>query len=186
MKPVINIYVLSDNHFNHWNINRLCERGFNSLEHMNNTMISRWNRAVKPNDLVIHLGDLIFTKGASEEVAKVIKCLNGRKVLIKGNHDRKSYSWYLTHGINFICEKSVWYYNKKSILFVHRPSDVSLAEIKRYDYIIHGHQHNSTPLIQQKGETVFVNISVENVKYSPVNLITLLNRLKQAYYKERG
>lgn len=511
MKPTINLYVLSDNHFNHWNINRLCKRGFNSLEHMNDTMIKRWNRVVKPTDIVVHVGDIIFTKGASEDVAKVISQLNGRKILVVGNHDRKcickntriltengykyhyeietgdivptvnletgkvfmepvldkyeyqkepflyeakhrsgemrlsnhhtvihqsgllkrsnkwqkdlcenlasknhervipcyfssngqykvdenklklmawimtdgyikdnfqivlyqskqkyikeikrllkvlgfvykektrqrkikeiqgkklknfpleshefyinptqskdflrslnffnkynfpkflwelsdkdfeifinemvkgdgsllkngtrviwgkkkwleslmglcvthnlstnllkqtntnnyylcirannshkqfekkhwkkiryndlvwcihtnnnnffaelngktfvtgnSYNWYLTHGFDFVCDQFAWDYNKKKILFVHNPNHVRMPDLNTYHYVIHGHQHNSTPFIQKKRGCIFVNVSVEHIDYTPLNLITLLNRLKQGYYDDKS
>lgn len=185
MKPLINIHTISDSHFNHWNINRLCNRGFQSLKHMDGTQTKRWNTIVKPHDIIIIVGDLIFTKGISQEVAKIIQSLNGRKILVHGNHDRKTYSWYLTHGIDFICDTFSWDFNHKKILFVHSPHDVKTPDLTKYHYIIHGHQHNSTPFIQKKRRCTFVNVSAEHLNYTPINLITLLNRLQQGYYKKK-
>ena len=88
MRPDINIFVISDNHFNHWNINHHCNRKFRSLREMNYTMAKRWNSSIRPQDLVICLGDLVFTKGKSDKIKETIKNLNGRKILVKGNHDR--------------------------------------------------------------------------------------------------
>jgi len=92
MKSLLNIFVTSDQHFNHFKISQLCGRKFRSLEEMHNVMIKLWNNTIRPQDIVIHLGDIVFTKGASSEVSKIISQLNGRIILVKGNHDRKSYS----------------------------------------------------------------------------------------------
>lgn len=182
MRPTINIYVIADNHFNHWNINRYCSRGFKDLKDMNSTMIKRWNKIVRPEDLVIHLGDLVFTKGSSEEIKKVINSLNGRKILIKGNHDRKSYSYYLTNGIDFVCERMIWEFNKKKVLFIHSPHEITYNDYRTCKYIIHGHSHNKGLFIHKRKQCRIVNVSVENINYTPMSLITLLNKLQQGYY----
>jgi len=182
MKPTINIYVIADNHFNHWNINKYCSRGFKDLQDMNSTMIKRWNKIVRPEDLVIHIGDLVFTKGSSEEIKKIIKSLNGRKILIKGNHDRKSYSYYLTNGIDFVCERMIWEFNKKKVLFIHSPHEITFNDYRTCKYIIHGHSHNKGQFIHKRKQCRIINVSVENINYTPMSLITLLNRLQQGYY----
>lgn len=54
-------------------------------------MIERWNSVVSSNDTVYHLGDFCFCKrGESyEEVAmNYLSKLNGRVILVLGNHDR--------------------------------------------------------------------------------------------------
>ena len=184
MKPEFNIHVISDNHLRHEAINKLCHRGFRNLAEMDKTQIQRWNQTVKPHDLVIHVGDYVWTQGESASIAEIIKSMNGRKVLIRGNHDRKSYAWYLANGIDFICEKCTWDYNGKSILFIHNPNKVTAEELKNHKYIIHGHQHNSTPFLTKKNKTTIINVSVEHLKYTPISLTTLLHRLGQGYYEK--
>ena len=184
MKPSFNIYVSSDQHFNHWAINRYCKRGFKSLQDMNSTMIKKWNRLVRPDDLIIHVGDLIFTQGASKNIIEILKQLNGRIILVRGNHDRKSYSYYMTNGIDFICERFSWYFNKKKILFIHSPHDVTYNDLKTCRYIIHGHSHDKGKFIHKNKQCQLINVSVENTKFAPLNLVTLLNRVKQGYYEK--
>ena len=53
---------------------------------MNEVMIERWNARVRPQDTVFHCGD--FALGKTEPVQAVRDRLNGRIVLIRGNHDR--------------------------------------------------------------------------------------------------
>ena len=76
--------IVSDTHFNHEKLVR--QRGFNSVEEMNEHIIKIWNEKIKPNDKVIHLGDFAFLddfKGIEE----ICKRLNGNITLVLGNHD---------------------------------------------------------------------------------------------------
>lgn len=79
------IWFTSDNHFFHSNILRLSKRPFSSLAQMHETMIKNWNDRVKPGELVYVIGDFSF---ANPKLTKrVMDQLNGKKILIKGNHD---------------------------------------------------------------------------------------------------
>ena len=80
------VFFTSDTHFNHTNIIRFCNRPFKDVSHMNETIISNWNRVVSPEDIVFHLGD--FCLGGSAEWVNVLNRLNGKIYLISGNHDR--------------------------------------------------------------------------------------------------
>lgn len=48
----------------------------------------RWNAVVQPNDDVFVLGDFAMGKGWQEVVEVVLAQMSGRKVLVKGNHDK--------------------------------------------------------------------------------------------------
>ena len=58
------------------------------FESWNEMLISRWNKVVRPCDTVYILGDLAL--GNYDAVKNVLGCLNGRKILVKGNHDNWS------------------------------------------------------------------------------------------------
>ena len=79
------VFFTSDTHFDHTSILRHCNRPFNDIEEMNRTLIENWNRVVGKNDLVFHLGDFAF--GGAEVWNRFLDQLNGRIVLIVGNHD---------------------------------------------------------------------------------------------------
>ena len=90
-----NTYVIGDTHLFHENIlkyepsrRKYLEGGFPSHE---DWLIENWNSVVKENDLVIHLGDFSFKPHIFAEYALF---LNGKKILIAGNHDAKDASIY--------------------------------------------------------------------------------------------
>ncbi|MBO1026938.1 hypothetical protein IPU75_19725 [Ochrobactrum sp. SD129] len=78
-------YYVADTHFGHEAIIGLCNRPFNSIREMDDFIVDRWNSVVRPIDLVYHLGDFSF--GGAAHAKSIFNRLNGRKVLILGNHD---------------------------------------------------------------------------------------------------
>src|SRR6056300_578004 len=94
-----NRFFISDTHFDHANILTFTDyagkpvREFDSVEAMNEAMIERWNAVVKPGDTVYHLGDVAIAKRGLTHLAR----LNGRKILVKGNHDIFKLKDYVEH-----------------------------------------------------------------------------------------
>lgn len=79
------IWFTSDTHWGHKNIIRFCNRPWNSVEEMDEALISNWNSTVGKEDLVFHLGDFAFASNSRWK--EIIEQLNGHIVLILGNHD---------------------------------------------------------------------------------------------------
>lgn len=79
-------FFTSDTHFGHERIISLCNRPFLNVEEMDEYMILRWNQTVGPDDTVFHLGDVAMGKIA--ETLPLVGRLNGKKILVPGNHDR--------------------------------------------------------------------------------------------------
>lgn len=75
----------SDLHFFHNLILKKYRSESPSLQEMHEKMIIQWNKQVKSRDMVYIIGDVSF--GRWEETKEVLSKLNGRKVLIRGNHD---------------------------------------------------------------------------------------------------
>lgn len=82
------IWFTSDTHFGHDNIIKFCNRPFKDANEMNKVLIENWNRVVQPDDIVFHLGDFAF--GGSYLWNNMLHALNGKIILIKGNHDIKN------------------------------------------------------------------------------------------------
>ena len=79
-------FYISDWHYGHANCISFDNRPFLDVKSMNEMLISNWNNAVSPGDVVYVLGDMFWCK--QEEAMPVLDQLNGTKILIKGNHDR--------------------------------------------------------------------------------------------------
>lgn len=85
------VWFASDHHFGHENIRRYEARlrgHFSSADEMNDAILDIHNSLVDPDDTVYLLGDL-----AMGDFARSItwaERLNGRKLLVAGNHDKHS------------------------------------------------------------------------------------------------
>lgn len=95
------LFVTSDHHFGHANLLKFQDKAgayfrgdkFGSVEEMDEEMIVRWNEVVKPDDKVYHLGDFCMSL-RTDRILWYAHQLNGRKVLIRGNHDKGKLSAY--------------------------------------------------------------------------------------------
>ena len=86
------IFFTSDTHFNHKNIIKYepVSRPFATVEQMNQEIINRWNSVVSDDDIVIHLGDFFMGTLDAEEMARIMRQLKCKNIiLVKGNHDSK-------------------------------------------------------------------------------------------------
>lgn len=165
-----NIFVISDTHFFHKNILGFLKEdgtpvrpGFSSVEEMNETIIDRWNKTVKPDDIVYHLGD--FTFGNKKNIP-IANRLFGKKRIILGNHDYEAREYY-----PFFDKVMSWrqFGEYKIPLFLcHYPLDESAFNYRtrKQGLNIHGHLH-------EKASTrpdIHVNVCVEKTNYTPINL----------------
>lgn len=143
-------YYIADSHFFHAALNdRMDCRGFSGVEEMNEYMLTKWNQKVRKNDDVIILGDLSL--GNAEETNTLLKRLNGRLYLIKGNHDR-----FLSNK-DMDVSRFTWIKpyeelsdNKRKVVLCHYPIMCYNGQYRRgadgtpKTYMLYGHVHNTT------------------------------------------
>lgn len=98
-------------------------------------IINNYCKRIKPNDLVINLGDLVdgeFTN--KNELANVLKGLPGKKIHVRGNNDIFDVNFYKNQcGFLYSVDTFVW----NNIIFSHMPIE------NAFDLNVHGHIHNS-------------------------------------------
>ena len=144
-------YFISDLHFYHEALNkRMDKRGFISAEDMNEYMIDRWNSRVRnKKDEVVILGDFSLSHVASETSA-VLNRLNGRKILVRGNHDRYlSDTGFDSSLFEEIVDYREYSDNKRKVICCHYPivcynRQYSLDEGGNpRSYMLYGHVHNT-------------------------------------------
>ena len=154
----MSVYLVADTHFGHRQILLYEKRPFESVEEMDRELVKRWNKTVKKGDLVIHLGDFALTGRA--RIYELLEKLNGKKWLIMGNHDwSHSTSWWRRAGFEEAFKQPIIY--EEFFILSHRP--VYLNESMPFANL-HGHIHSKK--MDYKG---YVNMSVENWDYKPVN-----------------
>lgn len=166
-------WLISDTHFNHTQkMMEWCGRPANYEQQLFDNMM-----AIPKEDVLIHLGDILI--GKDEEMhARYIQPLQCKKWLAKGNHDHKSYSWYLTHGWDAVSEEFKLFYGGKRIVFTHIP----VPHRTDFDLNIHGHFHNTDHRSQEPEIVAFYTedhhklVSSEHLNYKSI----LLDRFMQA------
>lgn len=150
------IYFTSDMHFGHRNIINLCQRPFSSVEEMNNCMIQNWNKTIKNNDEVYILGDVAW--GEPDEY---LKQLDGKKYLVKGNHDKIQSSEYL----RWIKDYHEFKYIGIRFVLCHYPIEEWNGYF-RGSIHLHGHQHNHIPVTADRR----IDVGVDANDFRPVSI----------------
>jgi len=123
-------WVLADTHFGH---RMLIDEGHRP-DGYDTKIINLWRMLVKEDDLLIHLGDVALPD-SDKEIWEIIQRLPGRKILVMGNHDKRSAKWYMERGFAFACDA----FELSNILFTHRPQLEIPAGIH---HNVHGHLHS--------------------------------------------
>lgn len=155
----MSIYVTSDLHFNHLGILRTCRPQFKTVEEHNEFVIKNYNSVVGKDDLVYILGDLGFTP--IKDLKPLVSRLNGRKILVLGNHDKGTVGEYRAMGFIEVYDHPLYY--SKNIILSHEPIKEALDN--PYVYNIHGHLHKSKLKLPN-----YININIDETDFLPVSL----------------
>jgi calcineurin-like phosphoesterase family protein len=155
-------------------------RGFETEYQHDEHLISQWNKVVHKKDLTYILGDITMEK--SNDYYQLDR-LNGRKVVVLGNHDR----WQdVPHLLNYV-DGVAGMIDYKGFTLTHAPIHVS--EIGQYRGNIHAHIHHKNvladfnvnrmyadtednPIISTKGKYFCVDAKL--IEYQPKTIQELL------------
>lgn len=153
-------YVIGDTHFGHSSIIEYCNRPFDNVEEMNEELVSRWNNVVSDDDTVIHLGDVRHHPDPGTTASWFSK-LNGKKLLVRGNHDGDVGQNAPFHAVSSCTIQHGRYH----FYLEHEPAGFS-------GWQIHGHSHDNDlvtyPFIHQGAKRV--NVSADVINYKPLSL----------------
>lgn len=158
------IYFISDTHFYHSNIIKYCDRPFNNINEMNETIINNWNNIVNKQDTIYHLGD--FCLSSDDEIKNIFNRLNGNIILIRGNHDRKPVKFYEEIGFKVLTHAPI-ILDEYKLMLSHVPLPDS--KIKKGYINLHGHIHNKK-ISDDYSEKKHINLSVDVTNYKPISL----------------
>lgn len=163
-----NTFFISDTHFGHAGVCRFLRedgtklRPWDDPAEMDEALVANWNSRVNPNDKVYHVGDVVINRRA----LVILKRLNGKKCLIKGNHDifrLEEYSQY------FYDVRAYKHYNDMMLSHIPMHKDC----VARFGVNIHGHLHANIirhPVFKDQPDADYFNVSVEQINYTPISL----------------
>ena len=177
-------FFIADTHFNHDREYIYKVRGFDSVQDMNNAIISNWNSAIGSDDQVYFLGD--FFLGTDEEyILDTINGLNGEIHLILGNHDtdKKIELYKKTPKIKEIVYASKIVHNKRTIMLSHYPMMTATLESdpNHATLGIHGHVHTVNKFYE--GRPYMYNASCDAQKCRPIHIEQVLKEIDEEIQK---
>ena len=156
------IFFTADCHFHHANIIRYCDRPFASVEEQDRNLEDNWNATVGKDDEIWVLGDFSFC-----DPVPILARLNGRKHLIRGNHDYKnnrSIKWEqpmveLKHG-------------GRTLVLCHYPMVSWRASGHLQTIHLHGHSHG-----KYTHSKLAMDVGVDVNGFRPVSFDEVVRRM---------
>ena len=187
---VMTTWFTADHHFGHHNIIDYCSRPFTDVSAMNDALVQNWNDEVSPGDTVWVVGD--FALGKISETLPIAGGLNGRKILVAGNHDRcwfghgkRSDGWterYLDAGFEEVIQGSTHVeIDGQRVLLCHFPYRGDSQDQDRFadarpvdkgEWLLHGHVHDRW---LQRGR--MVNVGVDATCFRPMSADTVAAKI---------
>jgi len=175
----------SDPHYGHRNISKYACRPFVSVHQMNEELITRYNDTVGENDFCLWFGDAYFMP---KEAAKtMLGRLNGRKAIIKGNHDKHSGRWFLGIGFSYVFEGPIHLtIAGRAARASHYPYITTIKDMPHHKYrdrypmpikgeiLLHGHIHKSYKMYENQ-----IHVGVDAWDYRPVSVKQIEDLINQ-------
>jgi calcineurin-like phosphoesterase family protein len=180
-------FLVSDTHFGHAGVCKFTEadgvtkvRPWTDPDEMDEEMIRRWNDAVRPNDKVYHLGDVVINRKSLKTMTR----LNGDKVLIRGNHDIFRDDEYREYFRELRA-----YHVLNGMILSHIP--LHEASLGRFGVNIHGHLHSNKVkkargvdartgaiLYSDENDVRYHCVCVEQTDFTPILLEDVCKRIE--------
>ena len=173
-----NTFFASDTHLGHKNILVFRHGGdqgarirphWDAIEEHDEALIENWNRVVRPQDKVYHLGDCVINR----KFLPLLGRLNGNKRLVRGNHDIFPITEYLkyfgeVYGVRVL----------EDMILSHIPLNKECITA-RFQTNVHGHLHSN--VIK---DPMYLCVSMEQINFTPISIEDVRAQIR--VNKERG
>ena len=165
------LYLTADLHFGHRNVIEYEHRPFSDVTEMDDVLIRNWNSVITSQDTVYVLGDVSFYN--KTKTADLIGRLNGKKILVLGNHDwDHSEQYWREVGFESAYKlKAVMIDN--DLLLCHHPPHQALDGTSWYAAYGHVHGSEAHPTITHNT----VCVCTERWDFTPI----ALDRIRQLW-----
>ena len=163
-EPDETVLIFSDLHLGHENIIDYCERPFLDVDDMNDTLWDHLIAALTPDQVLVVVGDMAMRQALNAGTWQQIRDLDCRqRHLVIGNHDLTGAGELRAEGFDRVWSVMVSG-GQPPLIWTHYP----LNEVPDEYVNIHGHVHDEPPW-----RTPHINVSVEQLDYSPISLLEL-------------
>lgn len=163
-------WVITDTHLGHDKLVELAGRPADFTDQILHSL----GKHVEGKDLLIHLGDVCIGQDSEWVYRLAMKMPLAHRVLVRGNHDKKSDKFYLEHGFDFICDAFEGTYFGKRIRFAHQPEERHPG----IDYQLHGHTHGNAHRDEEHAPfydpSYHIEVALEKTGYKPLLLEHIL------------
>lgn len=166
-------WVIADTHFGHTNVIKYENRPFKDAQDMDEKLIANWNNTVAKEDIVYMLGDFTLSRN-KEYIKSLLQRLNGKIVLVMGNHDSLKPAQYTELGFHAAIRKPILV--EPNVVLMHEPP--LKKDICDKMFYIYGHVHSKPSEIEFNFNCQCV--SVERIQYTPIELEMVVGILSRA------
>lgn len=171
--------ITSDHHLLHHNIYRFTNASGKRIRpwaenatEADEMMIEAWNSVVRKGDTVYHLGDVAIKRPG----LKLLERMNGRKILVRGNHDIFKLKDYLPYFADIRGTHKIG-----KMILSHYP--IHPASVPHWCLAnVHGHIHEKTVMRRtwygrRAPDTRYFNACVEAIGLAPIEIEDLEARI---------
>lgn len=185
-----NVWLTADTHFAHRamaleGVGAKGWRPFTTIDEHDEVLIENWNKAVRADDHVWHLGDVGM--GSEDQILATVGKLNGHKHLIAGNHDKPwpghrdahmHQRWWLREFESVQAFARRRLPGNQNFMLSHMPYAGDHVDQERYGqyrlrdeglWLAHGHVHDTWAV---RGRQVNVGVDVRD--WAPMHLDELV------------
>lgn len=165
------IWFSADYHLSHKNIIKYCDRPFEGVEVMDETILKNLNDAVKPGDILYFLGDLTFDKKVATDFFESFKSIQIHYII--GNHDNKAV-------INIAKEHCVTVSSLKDIKVEEQHITLCHYAMRVWNkshfnsWQLFGHSHGTLSSVGKQHD-----VGVDSNNFSPISFEDLIELMKE-------
>ncbi|MBG23694.1 MAG: hypothetical protein CMF22_10250 [Idiomarinaceae bacterium] len=165
----MSVYVISDTHFGHENMLKYRPQ-FESMEEHDWVIAHNIMHVCGKKDTLYILGDVVLSSAGRphlERIASHVEYLH----IVLGNHDQERKGSPTLAEYNEVCKGVYGMKKYKSVWFTHAP--IHPVEL-RGKYNVHGHVHDNSI-----DDPRYFNVSCEAIGYKPINMVDVIEQLKE-------
>lgn len=179
------VFFTADTHFGCRSQMIVFKRPFEKVAEMDKAMIDSWNEAVRPQDTVYHLGDFgihrDFGPDAQQQgdIHTIFQLLNGRKILIMGNHDEDPGPVWDLPWAQKTRDPMIIRIRGQEIWLTHYPPKGTWPGKDRGGWCLYGHVHG-----RRRPTACCFDVGVDCWDFRPVEFSEIQERMESLMFSE--